>query len=190
MGERIYLESVRISYPHLFTPRAVNPGDEPKFGAAFIVPNDHKAWPEINAAVQKVIAEAFGPQPGVMKDLPLKVGEKYYPGDPNYAGCTVLNTSAKTKPHVVDQNVKPVMDAGMIYAGCFVNASISIYTYKRPTGKGVAFGLDGVQFLRDGDRLDGRPAAENLFERVQGSPAPVAPVPGMPGGFGQGSPFN
>ncbi|HHB13205.1 MAG TPA: DUF2815 family protein, partial [Chromatiales bacterium] len=168
---------VRISYPNLFVPRAVTPGSDPRYSCELIVPANHLAIAQIQQAYQKVVQEAFaGSQPtGV---FPMYVGEQKYPGDPTYQGMYVIRAAARTKPHVVDQNVQPVMDPGMIYAGCYVNASVTVYAYHQPQ-KGVTIGLDGIQFVVDGDRLDGRPSAEQLFRSIPGAPPPVAPGPGQ-----------
>lgn len=176
MGERLFIENVRISFPHLFVPRAMDERSEPKFQASFIIPKNHPAVAQIMAARERVIAAEFSGGKQMHRDLPMKDGDNPQVGVP---GCYVINASAKTKPHVVDQNVKPIIDPGMIYAGCYVNVSVSIYAYNQKTGNGITFGLDGVQFKSDGERLDGRPSAESMFQPVAGAPAPVAPAPGF-----------
>ena len=174
MGERIFISRVRLSFPHLFTPRAMEAGKDPVFQASFIVPLDHPAIAQIRAARQRVLTEAF-PQGGMTRDLPMRQAGSKPTDDPSFAGCYILNSSAKSKPHTVDLNVVPLLDPSALYAGCYVNASVSIFSYKQKTGSGITFGLDGVQFVADGPRLDGRPAANQMFEAVAGAPAPIGP---------------
>ncbi len=172
MSTRILFKNVRISYPHLFTARAIK-GGEPKFGAAFLVPKDDPIWIRVNAAAAAAIAEKFGPNPPQnVKPLPMTDGDHPDTGHP---GNWVINTNATMKPIVVDETVQPIIDQGKIYAGCQVNADITIYAYKGDLAKGVTFGLNGVQFVRDDERLDGRPTAEQMFQPVQGAPAGAAP---------------
>ncbi len=40
---------------------------------------------------------------------------------------------------------------GVIYAGCYVNASIEIWAQDNQYGKAIRATLRGVQFFRDGD---------------------------------------
>ena len=176
MGTRVYIERARISYPHLHQARKVNPTDEKaKFSATFVVPNNHPVIAQIQTAIGQVISEA-GIDPQRMQPVPWADGGQDFPGH------VLIKTNSTTNPHVVDENVQPIIDPGKVYAGCYVNGSITVYTYKRQTGNGVAFGLDGVQFAADGERLDGRPTADQIFQAIPGAPAPVAgaPTPGAP----------
>lgn len=185
MGERIFIEGVRLSYPNLFTPKTHDDGKQ-SYTCALLVPKNHPAMAQIAAAREKVIRAEFNGK-HMTKDLPIKDGDvgqidpiTRQPNGPGPApGHWVLNTSAKQKPHTVDQNVQPILDPGKLYAGCYVNASVSVYAYFQATGNGITFGLDGVQWAADGERLDGRPEAGDMFKPVAGAPAPVAPAPGF-----------
>lgn len=197
MGIRLYLPNVRISYPHLFQPRAVRQGDTPKFGCQLLIPVNAPAYPENqipgNSLVEqlwnarhKIVQDEMGgiAPTNPQKELPCKQGDLLVQQHPEYAGFWVLSANSTTAPHVVDENVQPVMDQSKIYAGCFVNASIGLFVYDN-MGKGIAAGLNGVQFARDGERLDGRPAAGDLFQAIPGAPTPVATPPGYhPGAMG------
>ena len=57
-------------------------------------------------------------------------------------------------------------DDGIVYSGCYVNASIDIYAFDN-VGKGNSAGLRGVQFLRKGDAFGGGAAAdESEFDEI------------------------
>jgi hypothetical protein len=61
----------------------------------------------------------------------------------------------KGRPLVIDQQKNPLVAAdGKPYAGCWVNATVEIYTTGKPN-MGVRCGLLGVQFLKDGDAFGG-----------------------------------
>lgn len=54
-----------------------------------------------------------------------------------------------------------------LYAGCYVHAYVELYAYSHPQGgNGFGAGLLGVQFVRDGERLDKRaaPGVDEMFE--------------------------
>lgn len=51
-----------------------------------------------------------------------------------------------------------------IYPGCYCRASVSIYTFNKKGNKGVALGLNNLQKLKDGERLDSRIKAEDDFD--------------------------
>lgn len=191
MGTRVLIQGVRISYPHLAQPRAVQAGDTPKYGAAFLIPKGHPAIAQLlQAAANEMGARWGATPPPTLKPLPMYDGDT----DPKYNtvpannGHMILNTSALDQPHLVDQNnVKLVPNtAGQVfYAGAVVDAFVSAYPYGDKPGslsKGIAAGLDGVRFVQDGDRLDNRPSAEEMFGAPAGAPAPIAP------GIQQGAP--
>ena len=166
----IRLQRVTLSYPHLFEARSVNQG-APKYSASFLlrpatIPEHYEALTAINAGRAQVIAESGGKEP--KRDLPLKNGETEYPGNELYAGVYIVRAASTGKPQTVDQNVNPVIDASSIYPGCVVNASITIYAYKHQTGGGITFGLEAVQLVGDGPRLDNRPDASTIFQPVDG----------------------
>ena len=58
---------------------------------------------------------------------------------------------------------KTAAEPGLIYAGCYVNAVVSIYAQSK-TNIGIRCGLIGVQFLRDGDAFSGSRLQEGAFD--------------------------
>lgn len=179
MGTRVLLPGVRLSFPHLFQARSVQPGDDPKFGAAFIVPKNNPAVPALLAAVEAEKGVKWGANvpPGVKSTVYDGDTDPKYMADPNNHGCYIVNASgAQDQPPVlVDANMMKVINPATFYAGCFVNADLGVYGYDKGVSKGIAAGLNGVQFVADGERLDGRPTAEQMFSAVAGAPPPIAP---------------
>ena len=74
-----------------------------------------------------------------------------------------MSASNHNKPAAVGRDGIMVMDESIFYPGAIVNAKINVYPYDRATGKGIAFGLEGVQFVRDGDRLDTQQDPNSMF---------------------------
>ena len=69
-----------------------------------------------------------------------------------YRGHYVLRTSANEQhpPIVQDEYGNKCMDATKIYGGCYCYVSANFYGYDNQS-KGVACGLNGVMFARDGE---------------------------------------
>lgn len=86
------------------------------------------------------------------------------------AGAIFMNLKSQQKPGVVDQNVQPILDENEFYAGCYAHATVRPYYYDQKGNKGVAFGLQNIQKLSDGEPLGGgRTSAANEFAPVEGT---------------------
>lgn len=160
----------RISYPYLFSPRPPNPkkpDEEPRFGVALIFEEGTDLKPMMLVAME--VAQARWPKAPAMiksgrlhwpfRSDPEDVAEKGYP-----LGSTFTNTSAKSKPGVVDASLADVTDPGDAYAGRYCFASVTAYTYDVKGNKGVTFGINNLQILEHGERLDGRMSPQDEFE--------------------------
>jgi len=76
-------------------------------------------------------------------------------------------------PFVRDENGKPVIDpatgrtvpailteaSGVIYGGCYVDASLDVYAQDNQFGRRINATLRGVRFVKDGDAFAAGPAA-------------------------------
>ena len=75
--------------------------------------------------------------------------------DPAYKGAYILEANSTRRPVAVNRNKAAVTEEdGIIYSGCYVNASLAAagYTFGK-VKKGVKAYLNGVQFVKDGDRF-------------------------------------
>lgn len=169
-----------LSYPSLFTPRAMNEGDTPKYEATFVFGPDADLS-EIRAAIKAVGEEKWGEKfAGMVKAgkvrLPLRTDweEKGYPeGSVFFAARRTGEKDGRIlpPPGVVsiypDENdpTKPALitDQSKVYAGCIVKGLVSVFAYTKPS-PGITFGLEGLQKIRDGERLDGRVNPQSMFE--------------------------
>lgn len=170
----ITLENVRMSYPTLFVAKRITADSKPKFSCALIIRADDPKLKELVDTAKRLV-DAKYPEgaPSKFKGLPLQKGEEYQDGkhknDPNYQGMYILNTGkaeSQGRPAVVDQNMQEVLDPGKIYPGMYVNAAISVFIYDHPQSKGVTTGLEAIQLVRDGDRLDNKPSVDELFKPI------------------------
>lgn len=174
MGKPVRIEKATLSYPHLFTPHAAAVGSPEKFGAAFLLtkgnPEHDAKIKEINGIVMALIKEEFkGKKPSKMP--PLHKGWEKYEDNELYADKYIINAYSKEKPALVDANLDDILDKAVLYPGCVVNAALDLYVYRQPV-TGIAFGLNGVQWVGNGDRLDSRPSKKQMFDTLDGAEMP------------------
>ncbi|SPL81340.1 Phage protein [Yersinia phage fEV-1] len=170
-----------LSYPHLFTPRSVNPGDDPKFSASILL---RKGDPQIQQVQQIIATEKANGWPNGFphngKEF-MKDGAVAFPNDAAMHNYMIISSNAKadSKPHLVDAHMQPVMNQSDAFAGAVVWAALNSFTYNQPVNKGVGCGLNGIMLTgEEGElgRLDGRPTVEGMFGDVAagGAPSPAA----------------
>ena len=117
--------------------------------------------------------------------LPFREG-----AEKDYAdGSTFINVRSTNQPGVVDRIADPatgkprvITEAAEVYAGCFVRASLAAFYYDTEGNKGITFGLNNVQKLRDcapDQRLDGRKRAEDEFDAEAPSAENAAGLDGL-----------
>lgn len=159
MSTRVITGEVRLSYANIWEPKSIN-GSDPKYSASLLIPKaDTETIKAIEAAIDAALQDGVGkfggklPPKGFLK-LPLRDGDTERE-DAAYAGHYFLNANSKNPPQVVDADVKPILDRGEVYSGCYARASITFYAFNTNGNKGVAVGLGNIQKLRDGEPLGG-----------------------------------
>jgi hypothetical protein len=169
----IKLENVRLSFPDLFTPRAMEEGKEKTFNATFLLDNEKhaKLITKIEAAIERVALDEF------KKKITLKDRNKCLhdgnesPDTEGYGdGVMFLRSKNKTRPPVVNRDLSPITEAdGIVYPGCFVNATVRLFAWDHPTGgKGVSASLRAIQFVKDGESFGaGKVDVENEFKSLE-----------------------
>jgi hypothetical protein len=164
MSTDIMLKDVRLSFPRLWTPAEFKAGDnKPRWSATFLIVPGSANDKAIRAAIDAEMAETFkakakstlaGWEGNGNKNCYLDGapgGEPRYDG---YDGVWALTThrqknsksGVQQPPLVIDANKAPLAeDAGKPYAGCYVNAKVSIYAQ---TGEnpGIRASFSAVQF--------------------------------------------
>jgi hypothetical protein len=171
-SERFILPTFRASFPHLFEARAVTAGQTPKYSITMLFPKGDRGLKDIKDACVRAGRAKFGARydqlvkAGRMR-MPFRDGEEKaeYEG----YGETVEFASATSvrAPGVVDERNERVIEPAKVYAGCYCRASVAPFAYDTNGNAGVSLGLRNVQFIRDGDRLDGGIAPEAEFDAVE-----------------------
>lgn len=190
LAENIILPTATGVYVALFTPREPQPGSppgkKPRYQITLLYPKttaQKVLAPLLQAALR--VADAKWPNKGaqVLKAMPYPIvrdGDVLYPDDPMFRGMYFVKASTEADPRrrppqVVDGRKQPVLDDEGAYSGCTFNVSVRLYpfggegkTYK----PGVGVGLNNVQVVSRGTRLDGRKSAEEEFGEVEGGDEP------------------
>ena len=171
---------VTLSYPHLAAPQQPKPGSTraAQYSAALVIPSGADLAPyqeAVIAAVQKKFEGKTREQvlqlfaTGALKN-PIRrdVDSKSYKDavafvnarSNNKPGCVYAHAEPGTnKPaKVADDKIKETF-----YAGKKVRASLNAYYFDKEGNKGVAFALNNIQAIGEGERLDSRVAAEDEF---------------------------
>lgn len=166
---RVVLPPALGSYVTIFQARAVNEGDEPKFSISLLWDkSQEKQLDQLKKAIEQVAVQRFGPDaPKLLKSgklrSPLRDGDIDREDDPVYAGKVFLNANSTRQPGVVDAKLNPVFEESEAYSGCTFRASVAVFPYEAKGNKGVGVGLNNLQVVKKGERIDGRRAAADEF---------------------------
>ena len=164
-SKEIILNKVRIVFPSLFekedNKKFPKPEAERKYAARFLLsktdPVHVKIIDEIKNTIKVFLkANKIPDSPEAYKFFVDgdKLTEYDEEGNLDYLkGHYKVMGSNKMKPHVtnVDKSIITIENKGLIYPGCYVHASISLYPY----ALGVGSSLEHVQFSKKGDPIGG-----------------------------------
>jgi len=173
----IKLTNVRLSFPALFEPKKFDEkqAGKPKYSATFILDKKKhaKIIAEIKAAVQKVLDEKYGKGkmvPAKLKGQLLRDGAEKEDVDGYGKNVMFLSASSERRPVVVNRDKSPLNDSdNVVYAGCYVNASIRLWPQDNQYGKRVNAALRAVQFAAEGEPFGEKAAdPDEEFEDVSG----------------------
>ncbi len=171
---KVVLKNVRCSFLNVFKAVSYNNGD-PKYGVQLIVPKDHKGLEAFEKAVLEVAKEKFpskvkGSKISASLKMPLRDGDIERDEYPDiYENTYFFSASSSRRPQVFDRDKSALAeDDGVMYSGCYVNASLNVYAFDVQGNKGVAVGLNGLQFVKDGEPLGGNSDSTDDFEELDG----------------------
>lgn len=165
---------VRIAYAQgLFNPKPYEAGGTPKYTCTIMFPKDSKPHTDflrdlhadLNAClVGEWPDEVQRPKPKLMDDSrsPIKDGDAvntqgilFTAKNPELKGHYFIRLSSSRKPTLIDAGRQEILDANQLYSGCYVKVNLNAYAFNMSTNKGVTFGLNAVQFIKDGESLGG-----------------------------------
>lgn len=163
---QVILQGARLSFPSLFEPKAFSPKQDAKYQATFLVDKGGAEHKKLSAAINEVIKEAWGSKPKDLLGICLGDGaeKSKHEGYDETVVFVRASAPADRRPLLVDSQKRvQTTDTGMFYPGCRVNAILTIWSQDNDFGKRVNASLDGVQFVRDDERLGRGGASPDMF---------------------------
>lgn len=187
-----------LSYPNLLKPQAGNRDGTgtPKYSVALVFAGGRATTDKLaQAAVAAAREKWAGKADEMIKTGALLVyggkgaairtdaAAKKYTGDRFPEGTVFVNARSANRPGLVyahaGPNGKPAIVpedkiAETFYPGCLVRASLTAFGYDTNGNRGISFGLNNLQVIGAGERLDSRTAAEDEFESLASAPADLS----------------
>ena len=176
---RAMLNSVRLAFPVIEKPELFQGQGKPRYSATLLYEPGSANEKAIKAAMLAAAAAKWGESKAAKAVEGLTKAGKVAIGDGDekdkydgFAGKMYVQAHARenTPPGLYGPRKEQLpRNTGMIYAGCYVNASIEFWAQDNQYGKRINASLRGLQFVRDGDAFSGgRPASADEFEDVEG----------------------
>lgn len=178
-----------ISFPNLFNPKPVmingKAQGDPRYDLQMLYEGDITELKKAAAAVAKA------KWPGRdLKELafPFKSGDKLADKGKEkgkdrevYRGKVVLSASSQFKPQVIDARGQDIIDPNKVYSGAICRADLNFVAYNGVGANpdGVTCYLNGVLFVRDGERIGGAGDARTRFAGVIGQQTDEDPTSGL-----------
>lgn len=141
----------RLSFPSLFSMAVFGGESTGKYEATFILDKEEHAdvIKKMQAEIQRLMKDELKSKVSGDK-IALKDGDELDRDE--YQGKMTIKASTKKRPLVINRDKSPLTeDDNVVYAGCYVNAIISLWAQNNSYGKRINAQLDGVQFVRDGE---------------------------------------
>lgn len=170
---KVMLKKVRISFVKVFEAESFG-GGEPKFSTQIILDKESDNVEKLEKAILEAAKEKFASKikgdkiPASLK-TPLRDGDIEREDYPEiYGGKLFANANSKRRPLVINADKTPLTidDSDVIYSGCYANVSVNTYPFDISGNKGVALGLNGLQFAGHGEPLSSGVNIED-FEEVE-----------------------
>jgi hypothetical protein len=160
-----------LCFPNLFEPTGFEGSERKTYNCVLVFPKGTDLT-ALKALAKDAFAEKFPSGTKGSTHNPFRDGnEKADDWGEHFRDATFIRVSSNSKPAVADRARRLLTDPESVYAGQIVKAAVHAYGYDTKGNKGVSFGLDAIQVIRDGDPLGGSgKAAINLFEVLDDDP--------------------
>lgn len=181
MATKITTGVVRASFVNIFSPQPPsaqtlrqNPNAKGKYGITLLIPKSDTATMEALRAAENE-AKEIGKNTKFDGRIPTNLTSIIHDGDteqdlekyPEFEGHWYMAVRSDRKPVIVDQNVQEIFDAAEVYSGCWVKASVNAYPFNFEGKKGISFGLNAIQKVRDDEAFSGtKIVAEEEFSPI------------------------
>ncbi len=88
-------------------------------------------------------------------------------GEPDDAIIMTFSSKEERKPGIVDARNNDIIDEAQVYSGAYYRCQVRAFYYDTGGNKGVSFGLQNVQKIRDGEPTGGRVPANKAFDAIE-----------------------
>ena len=173
MADQIITPEFRAAFISIFKPTATQNADgtpgTPRFSvrACFHPETDISA---LKSAAEAAVVAKFGDKVPKSLRSPFRRNEELDNPVPGIGDDWVIMTfsaAADKRPGVVDSECQDIIDEAEVYSGAWYRAQVRAYGYDKAGNKGVAFGLQNIQKIRNDEPLGaGRMPAAKAFEPV------------------------
>lgn len=163
--KKVLTPTFRVSFPEVFEPKSFQEGQEPKYSVQMVF-DKTEDLSKLKTLIQETAKEKWGDKVPKKLRTPLRDGDVDKEGNPNYEGKVFVNASSKFKPGVVDQALNEIISKDEFYPGCYARATVNCYAYDYMGNCGLSLGLQNIQKVRDGERLDSVVDAASDFEAI------------------------
>jgi hypothetical protein len=168
----------RIAFHNLITPRKKKNTDDDEYSVTLIMdraatkadPAALAAYTNAKKIVDSIVANKWGDKIKGIK-TPFKNGDEK--NQDIFQGQIVMDAKSKLSPQIVDGNRSLITtsspgDPNSIYSGAYVYVNVTAYPYDVDGNKGISLALNGVQKVKDGPVLAGRPSVDQMFDDIGG----------------------
>lgn len=183
-ASRVMLLGARLAFPVLDEPEQYQGQGKPRYSAVLLIEPESDNYKKAMAAMRAAAVDKWGEAKAdaAVKGLMATGKTALYDGDTKadkydgFEGMFAISahSQAGAPPRLLDgQKNELPRNTGMIYPGCYVNASVEFWPQDKPGyGKRINAQLRGVQFAKDGDSFSAsRPASSDEFGVVEGAAA-------------------
>jgi hypothetical protein len=163
--KKVVTPTFRVSFPKVFKAELNELSGKTEYSILMLI--DKKSdMSAMKALAKEAVAAKWGDKAPAGIRNPFRDGDVEKAGKPEYAGQYFITAKRQQKPGLVDQDLQPIMEINDFYPGCYARATVTAYAYDIKGNKGVSFGLQNIQKVKDGEPLVGRSNAEDDFAPV------------------------
>lgn len=166
-SKKVVTPTFRASFVNVFEPRQNEQSGKLEYSVKMIFDKDADLT-GLKEIIKEAIRNKWGTNPPKSLKMPLRDGNESdldkYPEDENKIIANAK--SVAYPPGIIDGRTKQeIIDPKEFYSGCYARASVVAYAYDN-VSKGVAFGLQNILKIKDGEPLVNRASAESDFAGI------------------------
>lgn len=168
MSDKFVLNNVRLAFASVFQ-RAVFSGVAGKYEATLLLDKEEQADQirTIRREIDEALLAKFGNESKVPKAIRNEKNCALRDGDnvdyDGFAGCMSFKCSNKVQPKLLDRQKNDIdADSGLLYSGCYADASVGIWIQDNEYGRKVNANLFALRFREHGEPFGGGGVPKNV----------------------------